>query len=247
MAERGYALAPDVPEMLVEVGQCRRLLSRGDPVAPLERACELVPDRADYFTLLGEAYLETNRQQRAAANAFKRALELDPGNPARMIRYAGVLAMIGKEREAERLLAEAQKLAPDSVEIWIAAARYAQIMGRPADAQAAWQRVIALAPDSSDAMAVLLTQFPETVNDDLRARAVALADNAATHPRNRRRLQFALYALDKHRKDFDAAFKHLDEGNRLRREELVTRERGYGRPSADTPAHPHLRPKFFKR
>ncbi len=233
VAERGCAVAPDVPAMLVEVGQCRRLLTRGDPVAPLKRACELEPNRADYFGLLGEAYLESNRQQRAAAKALKRALELDPENPGRMIRYAGVLAMIGKERQAEKLLAEVQRRAPQSVDVWIAVARFAQIMGRPADAQAAWQRVIALAPDSSDAMAVLLTQFPDTVDEALHARALALAENPATQQRNRRRLQFSLYALEKNRANFDAAFRHLETGNRLRREELIERERGYGRASRE--------------
>jgi tetratricopeptide (TPR) repeat protein len=233
VAERGLAQAPDAPAMLVEVGQCRRLLSRGDPVAPLKRACELAPERAEYHSLLGEAYLETNRQQRPAAAAFKRALDLDPGNPQRMIRYAGVLAMIGKETQAEKLLAKAAKRAPDAVEVWIAAARFAQIMGRPDDAQAAWQRVIALAPDSADAMTVLLTQFPETVDDALRNRAIALAADEKSGVRNRRRLNFALYALDRHREDYDAAFRHLAEGNRLRREELISRERGYGRDSRE--------------
>ena len=233
VAERGFAMAPDVPGMLVEVAQCRRLLSRGDAVAPLKRACELVPDRADYFSLLGEAYLETNRQQRPAAEAFRRALELEPENPHRKIRYAGVLSMIGQEAQAETLLHDAQRRAPHSVEVWIAAARFAQIMGRPADAQAAWQRVIALSPDSSDAMAVLLTQFPETVDAALHERAVTMATAAGTHPRNQRRLQFALYAFEKHRANYDVAFRHLTEGNRLRREELVARERGYGRPSRE--------------
>lgn len=233
VAERGFALAPEAPAMLVEVAQCRRLLSRGDAVAPLKRACELVPDRADYFSLLAEAYLETNRQQRPAAEAFRRALELEPENPNRLIRYAGVLAMIGQEAEAEKLLNEAQRRAPNSVDVWISVARFAQIMGRPADAQAAWQRVIALAPDSSDAMTVLLTQFPETVDATLHARALAMANGPATHARNQRRLQFALYAFEKHRAHYDVAFRHLAEGNRLRREELATRERGYGRPSRE--------------
>lgn len=233
IAERGLTLAPDVPAMLVETAQCRRLLSRGDPVAPLQRACELVPDRAEYYSLLAEAYLETNRQQRPAADALKRALELDPGNPNRITRYAGVLSMIGQEVQAEELLRDAQRLAPGSVEVWIATARFAQIMGRTADAQAAWQRVIALAPDSSDAMAVLLTQFPESVDAALHARALAMATSPATHARVQRRLQFALYAFEKHRANYDVAFRHLAEGNRLRREELTTRERGYGRPSRE--------------
>ena len=233
VAERGFAIAPDEPAMLVEVAQCRRLLSRGDAVAPLKRACELVPDRAEHFSLLGEAYLETNRQQRLAAEAFRRALELEPGNPNRKIRYAGVLSMIGQEAQAEALLREAQQQAPNSVDVWISAARFAQIMGRPAEAQAAWQRVIALAPDSGDAMAVLLTQFPDTVDPALHARVLAMATDPATPARYRRRLQFALYAYEKHRANYTVAFRHLSEGNRLRREELVTRERGYGRPSRE--------------
>ncbi len=233
VAERGLALAADVPAMLVETAQCRRLLSRGDPVAPLKRACELVPDRAEYFSLLAEAYLETNRQQRPAAEALRRALELDPDNPNRITRYAGVLSMIGQEAQAKELLREAQRRAPDSVDVWIATARFAQIMGRTDEAQAAWQRVITLAPDSSDAMAVLLTQFPDSVDAALHARALAMATAPATHARIQRRLQFALYAFEKHRAKYDVAFLHLAEGNRLRREELNTRERGFGRPSRE--------------
>lgn len=250
VAERGGSTVPDAPGLLVELGQCRRLLSRGDPVVPIKRACELVPDRADYFTLLGEAYLETNRQMRPAATALKRALQLDPDNPQRMVRYASVLAMIGREAEAEKLLAKAQKRAPDAVEVWIATARYAQIMGRSDAARDAWRRVIALAPDSADAMTVLLAQFPDTVDDALRDRAAILAADEKTGLRNRRRLHFALYALDRHRNDLESAFEHLAAGNRLRREELVARERGYGRPSREryfTNIIETFTPAFFER
>jgi Flp pilus assembly protein TadD len=234
VAERGASLGLREPAMLVELGLCRRTVSRGDTVAPLRQACELAPDRPDYLTWLGDAYLDTNRQQKQAAAAFRRALALDPENPQRMVRLAGALALIGKSDEAATILERARERAPNSAEVWVAAARFAQIMGKTDDAKHAWRRVIALAPQSADAMAVLASQFPEAVDDDMAARAEALAAEPNAGTRNRRRLHFALYALDQYRNELDKAFDHLVEANRLRRDELIARDRGYGRPARET-------------
>jgi len=233
IAERGIKIAPQEPAMLVELGLARRLVARGDSVAPLKRACVLAPKRADFQTFLGDAYLETNRQYKKAAAAFRRALELDPENPSRMIRLAGVLSMMGQPDEAAAMLESARSRAPDSVEVWVALARFAQIMGKFEDAKAAWQRVIELAPHSADAMAVLATQFPDAVDDEIAARAEAIADAEKENPRNRRRLHFALYALGQYREDPDYAFAHLKEANRIRHDELNARNRGYGRTARE--------------
>src|SRR5690606_20223763 len=120
-----------------------------------------------------------------------------------------------------------QARAPNSPDTWTAIARFAQIMGRTDEAQAAWRRVVELAPTSIDAISVLLSQFPEAVDETLLARAGALAEDTRTDTRNRRRLHFALYAYNKSIGRLDPAFDHLAAGNRVRRDELVARQRGY--------------------
>jgi Flp pilus assembly protein TadD len=233
-AERAHALAPDEPRVLAELGYCRRLLGRGDAIEPLRRACELAPDVSEFHSWLGDAYWDTHRHPRQAVASYRRALELDPQHPQRMIRYAGILAATGSPDEAAPIFERAVALAPRSIEVWIARARFAQIMGRMDEAKAAWQRVIEIAPESSDALVVLAAQFPEAVDETMRLRAEGLAIAPRTGTRSRRQLHFALYSLDRYRGEPDAAFEHLREANRLRRDELNAQHRGYNRKSRET-------------
>ena len=50
-----------------------------DAIAHLKKASRLAPKSSYVFTLLGEAYLGTGNNS-AAADAFKKALQLDPDN-----------------------------------------------------------------------------------------------------------------------------------------------------------------------
>jgi cytochrome c-type biogenesis protein CcmH/NrfG len=51
----------------------------GDAIAHLKKASRLAPKSNYVFTLLGEAYLGTSNSKQAA-DAFKKALQLDPDN-----------------------------------------------------------------------------------------------------------------------------------------------------------------------
>ncbi|MDZ4735607.1 MAG: sulfotransferase [Rhodospirillaceae bacterium] len=231
--ERAHELAPDEPRVLAETGYCRRLLGRGDAIECLHRATELAPDVADYHSWLADAYWDTHRHPKQAVASYRRALELDPQNPQRMIRFAGILAATGRTKEAAPIFDRATTLAPNSLEVWIARARFAQIVGRMDEAKDAWRRVIDIAPDSSDALVVLAAQFPEAVDEAMRLRAEALAVAPQNGARSRRQLHFALYSLDRHRGEPASAFEHLREANRLRRDELNAQNRGYDHPSRE--------------
>jgi Flp pilus assembly protein TadD len=51
----------------------------GDAIAHLRKAARLAPRSSRVFTLLGEAYLDSG-QNKAAADNFKKALQIDPEN-----------------------------------------------------------------------------------------------------------------------------------------------------------------------
>ena len=51
----------------------------GDAIAHLKKAAKLAPKSSRVFTLLGEAYLNSGNNSAAAEN-FKKALQLDPDN-----------------------------------------------------------------------------------------------------------------------------------------------------------------------
>jgi tetratricopeptide (TPR) repeat protein len=226
-AERAHDLVPDEPLALAELGYCRRLLGRGDAIECLRRASELAPGVADFHSWLADAYWDTHRHPRQAVASYRRAFELEPDSPQRMIRYAGILAATGRVDEAAPIFDRAIERAPNSLEVWIARARFAQIMGQQDEAKDAWRRVIGIAPDSSDALVVLAAQFPEAVDEPMRLRAEELAVAPRVGSRSRRQLHFALYSLDRHRGEPETAFEHLREANRLRREELIAQNRGY--------------------
>lgn len=107
-------------------------------VRALRRAAQLAPERADIWRLLGEAEVyEAGGQVDADAQAaFRRLLELEPGDPAARFYLAQAKVEAGRSAEAtadlRRLMAD---LPADDPRRAIVEARIAQLEGRPPPAR----------------------------------------------------------------------------------------------------------------
>lgn len=139
------------------VGLGRDLLAQGHQeaaVGALSRAISLAPQSLATLETLARALEQAGAWDRAAA-AWERHEKLVPARRRRDSRIGRGHALAGQAlaalaegdaRKAERLIARALELAPDSGHVWTARARVASNLGDAAAACLAWQRAWELTP-----------------------------------------------------------------------------------------------------
>lgn len=108
------------------------------------------PDNVEAMASLGNVQVAFGRYSEAIAN-FDRALGLQPGDAEIGTYRAGALFALGRYQEAIDALAPISALRQDDPLVFLLLGKSYQIEGRATEAVAAFERVIALAPDSNSA------------------------------------------------------------------------------------------------
>jgi len=92
-------------------------------IAPLEKLAELNPTEADYGILLAQAK-QQNQDREGAAEAYRKILAAQPGNPKALNGLVALLleqqrpeAAVGVLQDALKTAEEANKIKPDSVDV----------------------------------------------------------------------------------------------------------------------------------
>jgi cytochrome c-type biogenesis protein CcmH/NrfG len=76
------------------------------------QALETDDTQAEYFHLLGRALMQNKRWRKEAADSFRKATELDPGNLAYLGMLGAVYKAEGLQARATAVLKKAQSLDP---------------------------------------------------------------------------------------------------------------------------------------
>ena len=184
----------------------------------LARALELAPAfhaaRANYVTVL-------HRQSKfvAALDQAERLIAEDPHDLGHLAAKAAVLVRTGGYDEAIRLYGRILDSYPDQPRLWLSLGHVYKTVGGQEECIAAYRRAIAQEPTFGDAwwsLANLKTVAFDT--NDLSAMLAAI--DAARDPVDRYHLHFALGKAFEDAGDWERAFGHYADGNRLRRAEL---------------------------
>ena len=132
---------------------------------------------------------------------------------------AGILDKLGRSEEALTSQGQLATANPDSPQMWIAYGHGLRSAGRVDEAIAAYRQAIAAYDEFGDAWWGLASiKRPVLADADVVAMRCAL--EIAVDIRNLAPLHFALARALHDRSDYEAAFRHYDEGNRLRAESL---------------------------
>ncbi|MGF7148780.1 tetratricopeptide (TPR) repeat protein [Sphingomonas zeicaulis] len=196
-----------------------RLGRYGDAEKLLVRAVELAPgfDQAR-FNLATVLYRQNRTLE--AIEQLDILLDEDPDNPAWRNLKGAALGRIGDYGEAIAHFEAVLKARPGEPKLWMSYGHALKTIGRQEDGVAAYRRSIALAPGFGEAWWSLANM--KTVRFD--ATDLATMEGALTQAGlaadDRLHLHFALGKAHEDRDAAEAAFRHYDAGNRLRREQL---------------------------
>jgi protein O-GlcNAc transferase len=212
---------PDHPVVLFRHGLLELQAGHAESaLALLERAVAAAPGEARHHVGLGQAQ-QTLGQLTAAAESYRRGLNLDPTSSDVHFALGNVLQSVGSHVDAIAAYEHAARLQPDSFAALNNLGNCLQRCGRFQEAAAAYTRALQLRPSEAGAMANLGTVLPEIGQADqgvalLRA-AQRLQPEHAAHAVNLgialcRRREFAeaesilRRALDRDPRSADAAF-----------------------------------------
>jgi tetratricopeptide (TPR) repeat protein len=221
---RAVALKPDLADAYANLGAC--LLSLDRPVEAVG-ACEsriaLEPASAEAHVCLSAALLEAGRAQQAVG-AASRAAVLEPENAEAHICLGNGLRELGRLDQAASAYERAVRLDPASARAWVNLGIARQEAGHRGEAVQAIDHALAIDPGSAAAWSVRggLKTFKahdpdittlRDILDSAHARGAGLED--------RLNLEFTLGKAFMDIGEADAAFAHLDAGNRLKRASLL--------------------------
>jgi len=223
IAEQGLPVrlreAPLVFGAIRKIGEVAARLGRySDAEKLLARALQLAPDfhaaRSNYVTVL-------HRQSKFTA-AYEHAdmlIAAQPEDFGHLALKAGVLVRTGGYDEAIGLYQRILTRFPEQPRLWVSLGHVLKTVGCQLESVAAYRKAIALAPSFGDAYWSLANLKTVTFGADDRA-AMGLALEQATSQADRYHLHFALGKAFEDAKEWEPAFRHYAEGNRLRRTEL---------------------------
>jgi tetratricopeptide (TPR) repeat protein len=209
----------DVPAMRMLAELAGRLGRNADAESLLRRALELAPGFAAARYNLA-IVLHRQRRSTEAIAELDRLIEEDPDNPGYRNLMGAVRGGIGAYDAALREFEDALHLRPDNATIWMSYGHTLKTLGRQDESIAAYRRSIALRPAMGEAWWSLANL--KTVRFDRADIAAMEAALGAADLRfdDRFHLHFALGKALEDAREWQAAFDHYAEGNRLRRQRI---------------------------
>lgn len=200
--------------MLAEVAG--RIGRYRDAEALLRRALELAPDFTAARANLATALYRQNRPAEAV-EVLDRITDDEPDLLGHRNLKAAALSRIGGYEEAIRLYEEVLARRPDQPKLWMSFGHVLKTVGRTEDGVDAYRRAIQIAPTLGEAWWSLANLKTVKLGaEDVAAMEAALARPGLAEA-DRFHLHFALGKALEDAVEPERAFRHYEEGNRLRR------------------------------
>ena len=126
-------------------------LDAAERIASARAVLDKDPKNVRAWIELGNLYFDTKQPQKSV-DAYARALELDPGNPDVLTDQGVMYRALGSYDRAVTNFQKASEIDPQHVQsLYNMGVVYAFDLKDPARAEAAWNRVIQVAPGSENA------------------------------------------------------------------------------------------------
>lgn len=215
-ARRACELAPGRAEPLINLGQLLERAAGPSAAAGCYReAAGQVGDDPALLATVG-ARLRGAGDPRAAADLYRRAIGLEPGVAAHRVGLCHCLVQLHRFADAEAESREALEIAPDYAPALGTLAVCLQTRGEFDEAAGLLRRALELDPLLGEAAYLLATNGRYEVPDGELEHWRAHADDPSLAEDRRFHLHFAVARVHERRRDYDAAFGHFREANRIK-------------------------------
>ena len=174
---------------------------------------------ADFDTRRNLASVLSQQEKPHEAIPMIEALVRESGDSALQSVYAGLLDKLGSNQDALEIQEKLAQTNPNAPLQWIAYGHGLRAAGRVDEAITAYRRAIAADEEFGDAWWGLAS-IKQPVLGEADIEALRCSLGIAVDIRNLAPLHFALARALHDRSDYEGAFHHYDEGNRLRAESL---------------------------
>jgi tetratricopeptide (TPR) repeat protein len=198
---------------LVYYDQGKKLL---DAEALLRRAISIAPDFHQALGNLGRILVDNSKLEEAI-EIYQRLVDLKPDDDDAWAGYGRALALAGQVRKAEEVYLKSLEINPKAPSVHMARAHMLKTLGRQEDALTAYRKSIEYNPalgESYWSMANL--KVFRFTNQEVTAMERQL-DVDDLNEESRVNFLFSLGKAYEDRKDFEKAWLHYDQGNRLKR------------------------------
>lgn len=216
------AVEPDHAETLNNLGNALQAQKRcGEAIACYERAVAIKPDFATAYHNLGNAHQALEQHDKAVASYWK-ALAAAPDIVQSHISCAAALQALNRHEEAICHCEKALAIAPSSSAAHNNLGRVLLEVGRIDEASRAFEKAIEIAPRTTGLYVNLFSCRNITVGDPHLAALEALAgDQGSLTEDERIALNFALGKAYSDIGQQERSFRHLLDGNALKRRQII--------------------------
>lgn len=215
--ERTLELKPDHPEACNNLGYALIELGRfEDAAATLEKAIEIKPDFAEAHNNLGNAYLHL-RRVKDAKTAYESALKVKPEYAEALNNLGNAHLRLRRHHEAIAFCQKAVRLKPDFAEAYNSLGTALSDLGRRDDAAASYEKAVAAWPGFARAHHNLSFVKKFDDSDPQIDQMADLVTQDGVTDTEKTLLHFGLGKAYDDLEQYEDAFMHFAEGNRLRK------------------------------
>lgn len=220
--EEARRVRPDDPEIHNALGIVNTTAAPTLAIEHFRRAVALKPGYTEAHINLARSLHQASRHAEAADMLEEMSKQRPRDSDIRMLLGSAYAEMNEMDAAARHYDAAAAAL-PSSPKPLVSLGHLYLRFGRFDEAYRAYQRARTADPTNCDAAAAMLTHLKSRVSSDEAGEIGRLLRDPALSESQQRQLHFALAAYLDGRGEYDRAFFHMDEGNRLRRQELEAR------------------------
>ena len=215
--EEARRVAPHRPEAHKNLGDAYLGMRRlKDATDAYERAIELKPDYPEAYNNLGYALIELGRLEDASA-ALERAIKINPKFAEAHNNLGNALKHLGRHGDAIARYEHAIRIKPDYAEAYNSLGAAFSDLGRRKDATASYEKAIAAWPGFARAHHNLSSVKKFALGDPQIEQMSDLAAQDGVTDTEKTLLHFGLGKAFDDLEQYEDAFTHFAEGNRLRK------------------------------